>query len=235
MTVSPAPNTKLIVPLDVDTLDDAREIVARIGPSVEWYKVGKQLFTRFGPESVRFLKDLGKNVFLDLKFHDIPNTVGQAVRSAAALGANMTNVHASGGPAMLTAAAEAVADNDMILIAVTVLTSLNAEDLKAVGVPSQPEQQVVRLARLTEQSGLAGVVCSALEITPVRQACGDDFVLVVPGIRPAGASHGDQRRVMTPTQAAAAGASYVVVGRPITQSEDPQAAAAAVLAELAAN
>ena len=229
----PSSNTQLIVPLDVDTLDEARQIVRKIGPAVQWYKVGKQLFTRFGPDSVRFVKDQGKNVFLDLKFHDIPNTVAHAVGSAAALGADMTNVHASGGPAMLKTAAEAAAGDHMILIAVTVLTSLNTEDLRAVGVPCQPEEQVVRLARLAAESGIAGVVCSALEIAPVREACGLEFVLVVPGIRPAGSSHGDQRRVMTPSQASEAGADYVVVGRPITRADDPEAAAAAVLAELA--
>ncbi len=224
--------TNLIVALDVNSGDEALELVSRIGDSVQWFKVGKQLFTREGPAVVERLKDAGKKVFLDLKFHDIPNTVGQAVRSAAASGADMTNVHALGGPAMLEAAAAAGRETGILTIAVTILTSMDAEQLAAVGLPADPEFMVERLARLAQGSGLAGVVCSAREIPIVRRACGDAFQMVVPGIRPAGGDVGDQKRVMTPGEAADAGAQYIVVGRPITKAQDPVAAAKAVLAEL---
>ena len=225
-------HTEIIVALDVNTLEEARQLVRHCGDAVTWYKVGKQLFTRFGPESVSCLKGAGKKVFLDLKFHDIPNTVGQAVRSAAAIGADLTNVHASGGPAMLKEAAAAGRDAGIRVIAVTVLTSLDAEQLQAVGIADPPEKQVARLARLTATAGLNGVVCSALEIAAMRREFGPEFLLVVPGIRPAGSDVGDQKRVMTPGDAARAGASFLVIGRPITHAQDPAAAAAAILAEL---
>jgi orotidine-5'-phosphate decarboxylase len=224
--------TELIVALDVNTTDEAGQIVTAIGDSVEWYKIGKQLFTQAGPEAVRQLKKRGKKIFLDLKFHDIPNTVAQAVRAAADIGADMTNIHASGGQAMLEAAAAAAAERNTLLIAVTVLTSMNQEALSGIGIAATPEEQVVRLATLAQAAGVPGVVCSAHEIQALRTACGPDFKLVVPGIRPAGSDHGDQKRVMTPAQAAAAGADYIVVGRPITQAPDPAAAAKAVLQEL---
>ncbi|MCF7855467.1 MAG: orotidine-5'-phosphate decarboxylase [Candidatus Pacebacteria bacterium] len=227
-----APHTQLIVALDLDSLNDARKLVTDLGDSVTWYKVGKQLFTRYGPHAVTALKDMGKKVFLDLKFHDIPNTVAQAVRSAASLGADMTNVHAGGGPAMLRAAAESAQDCELILVAVTVLTSMDTDELHSVGVTVSPEKQVLRLARLAQNQGVHGVVCSGHEIAPLRQACGDRFVLVVPGIRPATSQHGDQKRVMTPADAARAGADYIVVGRPIRAAADPVAAAHAVAAEL---
>lgn len=225
-------DTKLIVALDFDTVEEAKELVNAAGDSVEWYKVGKQLFTRNGPAAVSFLKEAGKNVFLDLKFHDIPNTVAGAIRSAAAIGADMTNVHAGGGPAMLKAAAEAGEKSGMLTIAVTVLTSMDKAELEAVGVESEPKDQVVKLAKLAEASGLNGVVCSAHEITPLRKRCKDDFVLVVPGIRPTGSAVGDQKRVMTPAEAASAGADFIVVGRPVTKAENPAAAAAAILDEI---
>lgn len=225
--------TEMIIALDVDTPGAAQNLVTAIGDDVRWYKIGKQLFTRSGPDIVRQLKERGKKVFLDLKFHDIPNTVSQAVRAAAAIGADMTNVHAAGGAAMLRAAAEAARDSQLILLAVTVLTSMNAEELANVGVAADPETQVLRLARLAQAGGVDGVVCSALEIGALRQACGAEFTLVVPGIRPAGAEHGDQKRVMTPAAAAIAGADYIVVGRPVTAAADPAAAAKAIIAELA--
>jgi len=209
-------------------------MVDKFGEEVQWYKVGKQIFTKFGPEIVRSLKSRGKKVFLDLKFHDIPNTVAQAIRSAASLGADIVNVHASGGPAMLTAAAQAARETGVTVIAVTVLTSLDENELRAIGLQATPAEQVVRLAKLTKDCGLAGVVCSPKEITLVREACGRDFLTVVPGIRPAGAAAGDQKRIMTPAEAAKAGADYIVVGRPILQAEDPQGAARAVNAKLAA-
>ncbi|MCK5802805.1 MAG: orotidine-5'-phosphate decarboxylase [Lentisphaeria bacterium] len=224
--------TELIVALDVNTQEEALAVTENIGDAVQWYKIGKQLFTRFGPGIVSELRSRGKKVFLDLKFHDIPNTVAQAVRSAAAIGADMTNVHAAGGPSMLRAAAEAANETGLLCIAVTVLTSLDREELEAVGVHSNPAEQVARLGKLTRKCGLPGVVCSAREIVLLRETCGDSFTLVVPGIRPAGADKGDQKRVMTPGEAAAAGADFIVVGRPIRAADDPAAAAAAILAEL---
>jgi len=226
--------TTLISALDVPEMETALAMVDKFGEEVQWYKVGKQIFTKFGPEIVRSLKSRGKKVFLDLKFHDIPNTVAQAIRSAASIGADIVNVHASGGPAMLTAAAQAARETGVTVIAVTVLTSLDENELRAIGLQATPAEQVVRLAKLTKDCGLAGVVCSPKEITLVREACGRDFLTVVPGIRPAGAAAGDQKRIMTPAEAAKAGADYIVVGRPILQADDPQGAARAVNAELAA-
>ena len=225
---------RLIVALDVDTEGEALRIAGSLGEAVEWVKVGHQLFTRHGPDIVRRLRDTGRKVFLDLKFHDIPNTVARAVRSAAATGASLTNVHASGGRSMLTAAAEAGAEEGIDVVAVTVLTSLDAEELGEVGWGDTPDDQVVRLARLTQDTGCCGVVCSAREIAPVRAACGPAFRLVVPGIRPAGTAAGDQKRVMTPGEAVRAGADYIVVGRPITKAPDPAKAAAGIRSEMAA-
>ena len=224
---------QLIVALDLETLDQAGQLLDRAGAEVVWYKVGKQLFTRRGPEAVALLKAQRKRVFLDLKYHDIPNTVAEAVRAAADIGVDLVNVHASGGPAMLEAAAQAASRAGIALVAVTVLTSLSADDLAAVGCPATPEAQVLRLAALAQRSGIHGVVCSALEIPALRRSCGPDFLLVVPGIRPGGSGHDDQKRVLTPAEAVRAGADYLVVGRPITQARDPAAVARAVLAEMA--
>ncbi len=224
--------TTLIVALDVDTPEEALGLVDALGGTVQWYKVGHQLFTRHGPGIVAALKTRGKRVFLDLKYHDIPNTVAQAIRSAAAVGADLTNVHAGGGADMLAAAAAAAEQAGIVAVAVTVLTSMDGAALRAVGVGESPVEQVVRLASLTRDCGLAGVVCSPLEIGPVREACGPGFLLVVPGIRPDGAARGDQKRIMTPGQAARAGAQFIVVGRPIRAAADPAAAAQAVLEEL---
>ncbi len=216
---------ELITALDFPDLGSALAMVDAIGDGCLWYKVGKQLFTSEGPQVVRDLKERGKKVFLDLKYHDIPNTVAGAVRAAGSIGADLCNVHASGGPAMLRAAAEAARDAGILCIAVTVLTSLDAEELRAVGIDATPAEQVARLAALTQECGLAGVVCSALELPVIRKTCGKEFLTVVPGIRPAGASVDDQRRVMTPRMAAEAGADYIVVGRPITKASDPRAVA----------
>lgn len=224
--------TRLMVALDVPELNVALELVDRLGDQVEWYKVGKQLFTHYGPVVLKELKSRGRNVFLDMKFHDIPNTVAQAIRSAALIGADIINVHASGGPAMLAAAAEAGRETGKTVIAVTVLTSMDAEQLQALGIQATPAEQVLRLARLTQAAGLPGVVCSALELPMLRREFGSDFLTLVPGIRPAGAAAGDQKRIMTPVQAAAAGANYIIVGRPIVAAPDPATAAQAVLAEL---
>lgn len=224
--------TTLITALDVDTQEAALAMVDRIGAAAEWFKVGKQLFTRCGAEVVRELKARGKKVFLDLKYHDIPNTVEQAVRAAAGIGADLCNVHASGGPAMLRAAAKAGTDTGMPVIAVTVLTSMDQAELTAIGITATPADAVLRLARLTRDCGLPGVVCSAHEIGLLQETCGRDFLLVVPGIRPAGAGLGDQKRVMTPGEAARAGAQYIVVGRPILAAADPAQAARAIQAEM---
>ena len=225
--------TRLMVALDVPELADALNLVERLGDQVEWYKVGKQLFTHYGPIVLKELKSRGRKIFLDMKFHDIPNTVAQAIRSAALIGADIINVHASGGPTMLAAAAAAGKETGKTVIAVTVLTSMDAEQLAAIGVQATPAEQVLRLARLAKASGLPGVVCSALELPMLRNEFGPEFLTLVPGIRPAGAAAGDQKRIMTPAQAAVAGASYIIVGRPIVAAPEPAAAAAAVLAELA--
>jgi orotidine-5'-phosphate decarboxylase len=230
--------TELIVALDVDELATARALVKAGGDPVGWYKIGSHLFTRSGPEAVRLLKEAGKKVFLDLKFHDIPNTVAGAVAAAAELGVDMVNVHASGGSAMMRAARAALADvppeRRPLLIAVTVLTSMDQAALgEVLGAEVAPADQVRRLARLARDSGMDGVVASAHEIGLIRQACGAEFRLVIPGIRPAGGDRGDQQRVMTPGEAARAGADFIVVGRPVLKASDPAAAAAAILAEMA--
>ncbi|MBR0460291.1 MAG: orotidine-5'-phosphate decarboxylase [Victivallales bacterium] len=225
--------TQLITALDFFDMETALANVDRIGPDCAWHKVGKQLFTSCGPEIVARLKAKNKKIFLDMKYHDIPNTVAQAVTAAAKIGADLCNVHASGGPAMLEAAAKAGRDAGITVIAVTVLTSMDAAELAAVGINASPAEQVARLAELAQKCGIAGVVCSALELPVIRKVCGPDFLTVVPGIRPATASKDDQKRVMTPAEAAAAGADFIVVGRPITKAEDPAAAAAAIQAELA--
>jgi len=225
-------STTLITALDFFDEASALATVERIGEGCQWYKVGKQLFTSAGPSIVHTLKEMGKSVFLDLKYHDIPNTVSQAVKAASHIGADMCNVHASGGPAMLTAAAEAAAESGILLTAVTVLTSMDAGELAAIGLPCPPEEQVIRLARLAKSCGVPGVVCSALELNGIQEACGKEFITVVPGIRPADASADDQKRIMTPAQAAAAGATYIVVGRPITKAVDPLQAALAIQEEL---
>ncbi|MGE0486094.1 MAG: orotidine-5'-phosphate decarboxylase [Gammaproteobacteria bacterium] len=223
----------VIVALDFDTLPGALALAERLDPASCRVKVGKELFTRAGPESVRTLTARGFEVFLDLKFHDIPNTVAGACRAAAELGCWMVNVHAGGGRAMMLAAAEALAacDRRPLLIAVTVLTSLDDLALGEVGVAATAAEQVVRLATLAANCGLDGVVCSPLEIAPLRACLEPDFALVTPGVRPAGAAQDDQVRTATPGNAIAAGASYLVVGRPVTRAADPAAAVAAITAE----
>lgn len=214
---------RVIVALDYPDAGQALALVARLDPSQCKLKVGKELFVRAGPALVERLTAAGFQVFLDLKFHDIPNTVAQACRAAADLGVWMVNVHASGGLKMMQAAREAVAQSATPpkLIAVTVLTSMSGEDLRQIGLDIEPAVQVERLARLTAEAGLDGVVCSAQEATLLRAAIGPGFLLVTPGIRPAGSAVGDQTRILTPARAMAAGADYLVVGRPITQAADP--------------
>lgn len=216
---------KIIVALDFPEAASALALAQRLDPALCRVKVGKELFTVAGPELVRTLVACGFEVFLDLKFHDIPNTVAAACRAAAGLGVWMVNVHASGGRRMMDAARAALVDLPQrpLLIAVTVLTSMSAEDLGEVGVSDAPAAQVLRLARLAQSCGLDGVVCSAQEATLLRTELGEEFRLVTPGIRPAGAEAGDQRRVMTPAQALHAGATDLVIGRPITAAPDPLA------------
>lgn len=230
-----ARKNKLIVALDVPSLEQAKKLVQALSPTVEYFKIGKELFTAEGPAVVQMVHDFGGKVFLDLKFHDIPNTVAGAVRSAAKLGVWMVNVHASGGADMMRQAADAAAASPKppIVIGVTVLTSMNEEGLKEIGISGVAVgEQVVRLAKLAKSNGLGGVVASAQEAPSLRRAFGKDFLIVTPGVRPAGAAAGDQKRVLTPKDAIAAGADCLVVGRPITESSDPKAAAEAILKEM---
>lgn len=232
---SPTPNEpRVIVALDYPEAGPALALAGRLDPTLCRLKVGKELFTAAGPSLVEALQMHGHEVFLDLKFHDIPNTVAGAVRAAAGLGVWMVNVHASGGRRMLEAARAALdgTTRPPLLIAVTVLTSLERADLAETGLDVDPAVQVDRLARLTHDCGLDGVVCSAQEAPRLRTACGPGFRLVTPGIRPASDAAGDQRRVMTPAAALAAGADYLVIGRPITGAADPAAALAGLVADL---
>jgi orotidine-5'-phosphate decarboxylase len=226
---------RLIVALDVPTAEAALDLVNRLERSCHWFKVGMELFTAGGPAAIEPLIARGHSVFLDLKFHDIPNTVAGAVRSAAALGVRMVNVHALGGPAMLAAARKAldgIADPPQLL-AVTILTSMDSGQLRAAGLDRIAAEETELLARMSLEAGIRGFVCSPQEVGALRELTGPEAVLVVPGIRPAGADIGDQRRIATPGEAMRAGANYLVVGRPITQAPDPAEAAEAVLAEMA--
>ena len=228
-------NRQVIVALDYNNQRDLFAFVDSIEPSSCRLKIGKEMFTLFGPELVRELHKRSFSVFLDLKFHDIPNTCARAVRAAADLGVWMVNVHASGGERMMTAAREILepyGQDKPLLIGVTVLTSMEAVDLNAVGISLSPQDQVVRLAQLAQASGLDGVVCSAQEAHELKQQLGASFTLVTPGIRPAGFDVGDQRRVMTPYEALQAGSDYLVIGRPITQASDPARVLAAINASL---
>lgn len=225
----------ILVALDYNDRAAAMAFVDRIDPQSCRLKVGKEMFTLFGPELVKDLHTRGFDVFLDLKFHDIPNTTAHAVAAAAELGVWMVNVHACGGARMMTAAREALlpfGKDAPQLIAVTVLTSMESSDLKDIGIDASPADHAERLARLTQQCGLDGVVCSAHEAVRFKQAFGADFKLVTPGIRPAGSDAGDQRRIMTPQQAQQVGVDYMVIGRPITQSADPQSTLKTILASL---
>lgn len=214
---------KIIVALDYDHASAALDLAQRLDPALCRVKVGKELFTSAGPALVEKLVERRFEVFLDLKFHDIPHTVAQACKAAARLGVWMVNVHALGGRKMMAAAREALEGmpNRPKLIAVTVLTSMGTEDLREIGLPGEPQDNVVRLATLTQDCGLDGVVCSAREAAPLRAVLSKDFCLVTPGIRPASAAADDQVRIATPAQALKDGASYLVIGRPITQAADP--------------
>jgi orotidine-5'-phosphate decarboxylase len=227
------PRERLIVALDVPSAAAAKKIVTAVGDSALYYKVGMQLYTAEGPTIVRDLIASGRQVFLDLKYHDIPNTVGSAVREASRLGVRMLTVHASGGSKMLRAATEAARSGNpnLIVFGVTVLTSFADSDLEEIGAVDGLPDQVVRLAKLALDNGCQGIVTSAREAARVRNELGGNFSIVTPGVRPAGSATQDQVRVVTPAEAIAAGANHIVVGRPITAAADPAAAARAVLAE----
>lgn len=226
---------RLIVALDFPTADAALELVNKLGAHCLWYKVGLELFVAAGPAFVESLVRRGCSIFLDLKFNDIPNTVAGAVRSGTALGVRMMTIHANGGPAMIAAAQSALAGlrNPPQLLAVTVLTSMDQAQVIAVGVDRSPVTQVELLAKMGLGAGVNGFVCSPQEVAALRGLAGPEAVLVIPGIRPAGSEIGDQKRVATPGDALRNGASYLVVGRPITQAADPVAAAEAILKEMA--
>jgi orotidine-5'-phosphate decarboxylase len=227
------PRQRLIVALDVSTAAAAQKIVAAVGDSALTYKVGMQLYTAEGPQVVRDLVASGRRVFLDLKYHDIPNTVGSAVGEAAKLGVSMLTVHATGSGKMLRAAVDAAkASPDLMVLAVTVLTSMDGNDLEKIGIRGTVQDTVARLATIALANGCQGVVTSAREASHLRTELGDNFAIVTPGVRPAGSSVGDQVRVVTPAEAIAAGASHIVVGRPITEAADPAAEARAILEQI---
>lgn len=231
---------RLIVALDVDTMEEARGLVDQLAAHVGMFKVGMQLYNSAGPEVVRMIQSLGGKVFVDLKFHDIPNTVAHAGAVITRLGANIYNVHAAGGKEMMMKTAEATKQEvektgvvKPLILAVTVLTSIDQKTLnEEMGIPGEMENQVVKWAKLAQEAGLDGVVASPKEVSAIRAACGEDFALVIPGIRPAWAAANDQKRIMTPKDAISAGATYLVVGRPITAASDPVDAAQKVVKEI---
>ncbi|MEC8775273.1 MAG: orotidine-5'-phosphate decarboxylase [Pseudomonadota bacterium] len=234
------PSDRIFVALDLTDEEEARSLARRLMGHVGGFKLGLEFFSANGPDAVRAIVDTGLKVFLDLKFHDIPNTVAGAVRAATATGVSILNVHASGGLDMMRAAAEAAAVgaelhgvSKPIIAAVTVLTSMDTSDLDMVGQRGPADEQVGRLAQWTKDAGLDGVVCSPVESAVVRDAFGDDFVRIVPGIRPSWALTDDQKRITTPRQALDAGATYLVIGRPITQADDPVEAAFRIADEIA--
>ena len=230
---------RLIVALDVSTMDAMKSIVSSLGDSVSFYKVGMELFYAEGDQTVRYLQEHGKHVFLDLKLHDIPNTVAHGVSSLTRLGANLITIHGQGGPIMMKAAAEAARESAEKLgierpklLAITVLTSFDDESWTSIGGQLPIADQVIRLAKLAKESGMDGVVCSALEAKMIREACGPDFLIVTPGIRPSFAATNDQKRIAIPSSALQDGASRLVIGRPITQAEHPQEAVRLIIEEM---
>lgn len=230
---------RLIVAIDVHSMDKVQQLVESLGDCVTYYKVGMELFYSVGSQVITYLRGQGKEVFLDLKLHDIPNTVGQGLATLTGLGVSMLNVHASGGPAMMKAGAEAVKKkaHEMgieppKLIAVTVLTSINPVEWSALGYDLDLSKQVVHLAKLAQSAGLDGVVASPQEAEAIRAACGDEFIIVTPGIRPSGAAINDQSRIATPAGALKNGAHHLVIGRPITAVENPRQAVQAILKEM---
>jgi len=226
----------VVVALDYENQKDALNLVSKLDPSLCRLKVGKEMFTHFGPSFVTELQQRNFDVFLDLKFHDIPNTTAKAVKAAADLGVWMVNVHASGGRRMMEAARDILnpfGEQRPLLIAVTVLTSMEQADLVDLGLNVTPEQQVERLATLAKQANMDGVVCSAQEAAMLKQRCGKEFKLVTPGIRPSFAAADDQKRIMTPAEALAVGVDFMVIGRPITKAADPLDALTKIYQELA--
>lgn len=229
---------RLIVALDVSTMDAMKSIVSSLGDSVSFYKVGMELFYAEGDQTVRYLQEHGKHVFLDLKLHDIPNTVAHGVSSLTRLGANLITIHGQGGPIMMKAAEAARESAEKLgierpkLLAITVLTSFDDESWTSIGGQLPIADQVIRLAKLAKESGMDGVVCSALEAKMIREACGPDFLIVTPGIRPSFAATNDQKRIATPSSALQDGASRLVIGRPITQAEHPQEAVRLIIEEM---
>ena len=230
---------RLIVALDVSTMDAMKSIVSSLGDSVSFYKVGMELFYAEGDQTVRYLQEHGKHVFLDLKLHDIPNTVAHGVSSLTRLGANLITIHGQGGPIMMKAAAEAARESAEKLgierpklLAITVLTSFDDESWTSIGGQLPIADQVIRLAKLAKESGMDGIVCSALEAKMIREACGPDFLIVTPGIRPSFAATNDQKRIATPSIALQDGVSRLVIGRPITQAEHPQEAVRLIIEEM---
>jgi orotidine-5'-phosphate decarboxylase len=224
------PRERIIVALDLSTSEAALALVRKLSPHAGLFKIGLQLYTVAGPDIVRALHDLGGRVFLDLKLHDIPNTVGRAVESVGSLGVEMLTIHLSGGRAMVEAGVRAAAP-EMLLLGVTVLTSADEATLRETGVDSPMEEQVLRLARLGAESGIGGVVASALELGPLRRAHGSQIKIVTPGIRPPGSSTDDQRRALTPAEALRASADFLVIGRPITAAQNPRAALEQLVAD----
>ena len=233
MKLPSRPQDKIIIALDVPDTDGALRLLDSLGEPPVLCKIGLELFTAEGPAVVRAVTSLGCRIFLDLKFHDIPNTVAHAVKSAAGLGVAMTTLHASGGPAMLEAAAKGAEGSDLLLLAVTVLTSMDSDQLSSTGIGAEPKDQVLRLAGLASKAGIGGIVCSPLEVSAIRASLGNDLSIVTPGVRPIWAAAGDQKRVMTPAEAIASGSDWLVIGRPITAAENPKDAYAKVVEELA--
>ena len=235
MTPKFDPKDHLIVALDFPDARQALDLVNSLGDACQWFKVGLELYFAAGNRLVEDLRNRSFDVFLDLKLHDIPNTVAGAVRTATAAGASLLTIHASGGAAMMTAAAQAAtAPDSPRLLAVTVLTSMDSVELSGIGIPDSPDVQALRLAKLAHSCGIDGMVCSPEEVTTLRTELGSEALLVIPGIRPTGAALDDQKRVATPQSAIAAGASMLVVGRPITRANNPMAAARAILDEITA-
>ena len=230
---------RLIVALDVSTMDAMKEIVTSLGDAVSFYKVGMELFYAEGEQTVRYLQEQNKQVFLDLKLHDIPNTVAHGVSSLTRLGANLITMHGQGGPVMMKATVQAARETAeqlgverAKLLAITVLTSFDDEAWTSTGGQLPISDQVIRLAKLAKECGMDGVVCSALEAKMIREACGDDFLIVTPGIRPSFAATNDQKRIATPASALQDGASRLVIGRPITQAENPREAVRLIIEEM---
>ena len=232
MKLPSRPQDKIIIALDVPDTDGALRILDSLGDPPALCKIGLELFTAEGPSVIKAVQDRGSRVFLDLKFHDIPNTVAHAVKSASGLGVAMTTLHASGGPVMLEAAAKAAEGSELLLLAVTVLTSMDAAQLSSTGISVEPREQVLRLAGLASDAGIGGVVCSPLEVNAIRTSLGNDLRIVTPGVRPTWAAAGDQKRVMTPAEAVKEGSDWLVIGRPSTAAENPHEAYAKVVEEL---